>query len=855
MKTRIINLLLILFVLNSFGKSYFAQTISDEEKQKILSALDGNDYYKKSDAVYNVSKYKLYDLVPKLEEIIWKNDRKIAFECLRSLGQLNYSNINSLAHQFIEAADTMRQLRPAYLDDLLKMKYDAACILVNHNDFSKVDLIFQFIEREKPKTVVNITFILKKIIQNVPDYAGKAKEELFREVSLLHDKRIENRLALRYLADTYGKETIPILLDVFKNHMEADNRMVALEKLGEMHYKGLEQLLKEQFFKDTSLTYDIVTVLLTNYDCPENYIFVKNNLDKIKFTKNVDYVKHLILRNYIVENPKDNISTISMVDTLLSYSNQSFRLGWLDNNTLSVSLNYLNEAKAFLSKNDLNNTANRIKFFRNNIDYEYKDSTNTTNNFLNKEGWRFLYRYAGYILNRLPSIPQSFILNLTATGNGTIEKSPSRTDYDSSTTVMLIAKPAAGYVFKEWTGDITGTNATISVVMNSNKNITAAFIPAPSGVTVKLINSSGALLTGGTLQYYEGAWKDAVNNNNGTFTVNTTKPTISLRMTYEYGSQTKQNVPTDTGDIIFQTVNTQVKLQDSNGNLMPVPMGDQGTVQYYAGAWRAFGTTSGGIASKELLPVNYSFRMTYAFGSNDKQQDLSNNPVVVFRTVNASVQLQDSQNRPINQGTVQYYSGAWREFGSISNGSVNKELLPNNYSFRMTYAYGSTDKQQDLNSNPVVVFKTVNVQVQLKNSLGNLIDAGTVQYYAGAWRIFGSTSSGTASKELLPGNYSFRMTYEYVSNDKQQDVGTNNVVSFQTVLSTIRVKDSQNNPINNAQVSYYSGAWRVIGSTVNGEITKELLPAEISFRAKLSTKQVDKKQNIGMNGVVEIGLP
>jgi hypothetical protein len=371
----------------------------------------------------------------------------------------------------------------------------------------------------------------------------------------------------------------------------------------------------------------------------------------------------------------------------------------------------------------------------------------------------------------------------------------------------------------------------------------------PTGCNIKLVNSIGIKLTGGTLQYYEGSWKDAVNNNDGTFFVNTTKTTLSLRMTYDYGTQTKSNVTVGYDTVAFQTVNAQIQLQNSNGVHI-----DTGSVQYYAGAWRTLGTTTNGVAAKELLPANYSFRMTYAYASKDKQQDISTNATVVFQTVNAAVQLQNSQGSLMDQGTVRYYSGTWRDLGTTTNGVANKELLPNNYSFRMTYAYASKDKQQDIGANAIVIFQTVNAAVQLQNSQGTLMDQGAVQYYSGAWRNLGTTTNGTASKELLQNNYSFRMTYEYVSLDKAQDISTNNTVSFSTVLCTIRVKNSQNQPVNNALVSYYSGAWRQIGNTVNGEITKELLPVNLSFRVKYGTQQQDKQQNLSTNNVVEFAV-
>ncbi|HUI30154.1 MAG TPA: hypothetical protein VLX91_08045, partial [Candidatus Acidoferrales bacterium] len=136
-----------------------------------------------------------------------------------------------------------------------------------------------------------------------------------------------------------------------------------------------------------------------------------------------------------------------------------------------------------------------------------------------------------------------------------------------------------------------------------------------------------------------------------------------------------------------------------------------------------------------------------------------------------------------------------------------------------------------------------------------LIDQGTVQYYAGAWRVFGTTSSGVATKELLPASYTFRMTYEGVSNDKQQDISTNSTVVFSTVLCTVTVTNSQNQPANNIQVSYYSGVWRQIGSTMNGQVTKELLPANLTFRITYGTSHQDKAQNISTNSTVSFNIP
>jgi hypothetical protein len=295
-------------------------------------------------------------------------------------------------------------------------------------------------------------------------------------------------------------------------------------------------------------------------------------------------------------------------------------------------------------------------------------------------------------------------------------------------------------------------------------------------LAVKLVNSLNVNLTTGSLQYYDSTWQNAVNNNDGTFLVNTTLKKVNLKMTYANGTQTMTNVPVGSDTVVFKTVNTSVQLIDSRGN-------------------------------------------------------------------------------PLDTGTVQYYAGGWVNFGATANGIANMELLPNNYKFRMTYAYASNDTQQNTGINPNVVFRTVNTAVQLKNSLGASIDTGKVQYYAGAWRSFGATANGIANMELLPNSYKFRMTYKYVSEDTTQNTGISNVVNFSTVLCTISVKDSLGQPVNNADTKYYAGAWREIGLTSGGIAAMELLPVNLSFRVKSGKTQLDMTQNLAVNNVVQFILP
>lgn len=68
-----------------------------------------------------------------------------------------------------------------------------------------------------------------------------------------------------------------------------------------------------------------------------------------------------------------------------------------------------------------------------------------------------------------------FTLTLTAGTGGSISSTPSVTSFDSGAVVSLKAVPLAKYTFTGWSGAATGTKDTVSIVMNGNKSVSAAF--------------------------------------------------------------------------------------------------------------------------------------------------------------------------------------------------------------------------------------------------------------------------------------------------------------------------------------------------------------------------------------------
>jgi uncharacterized repeat protein (TIGR02543 family) len=75
--------------------------------------------------------------------------------------------------------------------------------------------------------------------------------------------------------------------------------------------------------------------------------------------------------------------------------------------------------------------------------------------------------------------PVNYTLNVHAV-NGSVVKNPNLPSYLSGTPVELTATPNPDYTFTGWSGDASGTLNPTTVIMTSNKNVTANFTKNPA---------------------------------------------------------------------------------------------------------------------------------------------------------------------------------------------------------------------------------------------------------------------------------------------------------------------------------------------------------------------------------------
>ena len=387
-----------------------------------------------------------------------------------------------------------------------------------------------------------------------------------------------------------------------------------------------------------------------------------------------------------------------------------------------------------------------------------------------------------------------------------------------------------------------------TVFLNQNIQSQPIFTFQTVKVTLSLKDSQGNGISGGVVKYGKigdygiYTWYDMGTTDSEGKASKELLPNTGYYFSVTYDGLTKvayQSVAADT-EILFQTVKVRASLKDGQGNKL-----EGGEVRYYAGSTlQILGTTrvDGEITKEVFADMSFKLIMIYGGISQEKNVTATTNTEVVFQTYKATVNLKDSQGNGIPGATVKYgkvgnfgiYS--WYDMGTTdSEGKASKELLPyTGYYFSVTYDGKIRAAYQSVAADTAVLFQTVKVTLSLKDSQGNKLAGGAVQYYTGStWQTLGSTSiDGEITKEVFSNiEYKFWMGYGEIGQQQSITPTADTELVFQTYKATVNLKDSQGNGIPGATVKYgkvgnygiYS--WYDMGTTDSeGKASKELLP-------------------------------
>ena len=172
----------------------------------------------------------------------------------------------------------------------------------------------------------------------------------------------------------------------------------------------------------------------------------------------------------------------------------------------------------------------------------------------------------------------SLIVAANPSGTGSISKSPDKLTYSNGEQVTLSATSNSGYAFSAWNGDAIGTQNPVTITMDTNKVVTANFIPLPGSLTV---TPSGGLSASGTAggPFSPSSYTYTLQNTGGT-TINWT------------ASQTKKWVTLSSSGGSLSAGDSTTVIVSINSNANMIPAGSYNDVVVFSNSTNGNGNTS-----------------------------------------------------------------------------------------------------------------------------------------------------------------------------------------------------------------------------------------------------------------------
>jgi FlgD Ig-like domain len=350
---------------------------------------------------------------------------------------------------------------------------------------------------------------------------------------------------------------------------------------------------------------------------------------------------------------------------------------------------------------------------------------------------------------------------------------------------------------------IGGKYKWVGVNVTTNPTLTISTVP----VTVKLETCNSTPLVG-EAKYYYGGWI--------TFGGGSTPATMELLpysglgpgvgsydFQVKYGGRTSTTIRQDISvdpNIIFKTTKVDIAF---NGN-----------IYYYNSGWQLF------PIPLEMVGTSVDFK----FGA-------LNNPTVTLNFSGCSLTksyvllaVKDENNNGVSGGkATPAYGGSWGATLSgqtDANGKLFSEIPPGYTKIKMAVNQGGAEQTVAQLTASNYTWTTQILRIWLKDHNGSAITdgQGSLDQGGGYWYSWGNlNASGYRDLQLFAGNYKFKMTYNYTSQEKFPVVTVNAGIDnfdFQTgqVISSC------------GHTQYSTGAWRTFTSGM------ELMPGTYTFR-------------------------
>ncbi|GIK59334.1 MAG: hypothetical protein HND39_05820 [Ignavibacteriota bacterium] len=375
---------------------FYSQVIA-QTSEELINALYSENPLDVTFAIEAISEQQIYEALPAINELFESQPPFLQLAFLHALLVLDDADVETKALYVISIADEYANYDPPFKYDPLDAKAKATLVLIEMQNYSTVNYIFERIERDQPNYDGLSLTVLEIILNQYYPYEMQARTELENILNSLPYSSSEKYEAFCILIDKYGWQFQDQILDIFVNADYLPIKLKALEYLIQFNYSELNSLLKERIETEEywSLRVDIADSLLQKFGEPSD---LKTVIDYQPNEPN-ETAKSLI--GFSIEEfipPKPALNWSGLITKLISYTTEMYQYGWVANTQTRdyyiTKLNLLNSQITSGRYKDACSTLNKALL----VQIEKDLATNK----ITTEGYKFLHYYCVYIKEEFP---------------------------------------------------------------------------------------------------------------------------------------------------------------------------------------------------------------------------------------------------------------------------------------------------------------------------------------------------------------------------------------------------------------------------------------------------------------------
>lgn len=367
--------------------------LNAQSPEELIEALYSGNSLDVALAIQAINEQRVYEALPAINELFDSQPPFLQLEFLRTLLVLEDPEVATKAGYVISIADDYENFDPPLKYNSLDAKVEATLVLLELQNYSTVDYVFERINRDRPTyDAISIT-ALELILNNLPTYEVQARLELENILTTYPDSSSNKHEAFCILVDKYGWQLQDIIINNFENVSSLPIKIKSFEYLTRFNYSGLNSLLKERISIEEfwSFRVDIADSLLTRFGEPSDLKAV------IDYQPNEPDETASSLMAYSIDNfipPKpDTLNWLGLITKLISYTSEMYSYQWIANTqTRDYYISKLNLLKSQIESGRLKDACNTVKkYLLAQIDNDLTQNNITT------EGYKFLHYYSIYI--------------------------------------------------------------------------------------------------------------------------------------------------------------------------------------------------------------------------------------------------------------------------------------------------------------------------------------------------------------------------------------------------------------------------------------------------------------------------